>query len=89
MESTMIIGNIAAILTSLSFLPQALKTIRSGDTKAISLPMYLMFVVGVSLWLWYGIILWEIPIILANVLTLIFSTMILAVKLRNWYRGER
>ena len=85
----MIIGNIAAILTSLSFLPQALKTIRSGDTKAISLPMYLMFVVGVSLWLWYGIILWEIPIILANVLTLIFSTMILAVKLRNWYRGER
>ena len=89
MESTMIIGNIAAMLTSLSFLPQALKTIRSGDTKAISLPMYLMFVVGVSLWLWYGIILWEIPIILANVLTLIFSTMILAVKLRNWYRGER
>ena len=89
MEHTFIIGNIAAILTSLSFLPQAVKTIRSGDTKAISLPMYLMFVVGVSLWLWYGIILWEIPIILANVLTLIFSCMILAVKLRNWYRGER
>ena len=89
MELTFILGSIAALLTSLSFLPQAIKTVRSGDTRAISLPMYVVFVVGVSVWLVYGILLWEIPIMLANLLTLIFSSIILGVKLRNYWRGER
>ena len=88
MELSFWIGNAAAILTSMSFLPQAIKTIRMGDTRAISLPMYVMFVVGLVLWLIYGILLWEIPIMIANTITLIFACLILGVKLRNYLRGE-
>ena len=89
MDVTFLLGTIAAVLTSLSFVPQAIKTVRSGDTRAISLPMYVVFVIGIVVWLIYGFLLWEIPIILANTLTLIFSSIILGVKLRNYARGER
>ena len=48
MDTTTIIGNLAAILTTTSFLPQALKTIKTKDTGSLSLPMYLLFVIGDS-----------------------------------------
>jgi MtN3 and saliva related transmembrane protein len=50
MDTTFVLGNIAAVLTSVSFLPQAIQVIKTKDTQSISLPMYLMFVVGVALW---------------------------------------
>lgn len=83
MEWTPIIGNMAAFLTTMSFLPQAIKTIRSKNTRQLSLPMYVMFVSGVTLWLFYGILNNQIPIILGNALTLIFAGIILVYKLRD------
>ena len=75
-----IIGIIAAILTTSSFIPQALKTIRTRDTKALSLKMYVMFNMGVFTWLIYGITIQSIPVILANAFTLILTAIILYFK---------
>ncbi len=78
------IGYIAAVLTSTSFLPQAIKTIKTKDTESISLWMYLMFVLGVVLWLVYGLFLKDMPLIMANTVTLILSGSILKIKLENY-----
>ncbi len=75
-------GYLAAILTTGSFVPQAVKTIRSRNTGGISLAMYVFFTVGVALWLVYGIALESWPMILANTLTLGLAATILALKLR-------
>ncbi len=76
------IGYTAAILTSISFIPQAVMTIRTRNTRGISRGMYLMFTVGVALWLAYGIALGSWPMILANVVTLVLAATILVFKLR-------
>lgn len=78
------IGYIAALLTSMSFLPQAIKTIKTKDTESISIWMYLMFVLGVVLWLVYGLFIKDLPIIAANTVTLLFSGTILKIKLENY-----
>lgn len=83
MEWTPIIGNLAAFLTTMSFLPQAVKTIRSKNTRQLSLPMYVMFVSGVALWLCYGLVNNQLPIILGNAVTLILAGIILLYKLRD------
>jgi MtN3 and saliva related transmembrane protein len=75
-------GYAAAFLTTFSFLPQAVMTIRTRNTRGISRGMYLMFTVGVALWLVYGIALDSWPMILANTLTLVMATTILVLKLR-------
>lgn len=76
------IGCAAATLTTLSFVPQAVKTIRSKDTRSVSLSMYAMFTAGVSFWLGYGFVLGSLPMILANVVTLALAATILGMKLR-------
>lgn len=76
-------GYAAAFFTTFSFLPQAIKTIKTRDTSSISLIMYMMFVTGVFLWLVYGIFIKDLPIILANVVTLLLSSIILSIKLEN------
>lgn len=78
-----IIGLVAAILTTLSFLPQTLMVVRSGQTSGISLTMYAMFTTGVAGWLIYGILQASLPIILANAITLLFATIILLLKIRS------
>jgi MtN3 and saliva related transmembrane protein len=77
-----LIGFAAATLTTLSFVPQAIKTIRSKDTRGISLGMYATFTVGVALWLGYGFVLDSWPMIVSNIVTLILSATILGMKLR-------
>jgi MtN3 and saliva related transmembrane protein len=72
----------AACLTTFSFVPQALHVIRSKDTKAISLPMYLAFGLGIVLWLVYGLMLWSWPIIASNVVTIVLVSIIIRLKLR-------
>lgn len=74
-------GTIAAILTTASFLPQAIKTIKTKDTEGISTVMYSMFVVGVFLWIIYGIQLKDMPIIVANVITFVLASIILGFKI--------
>lgn len=77
------LGYVAAILTTLAFVPQAAKTIRSKDTSGISLGMYLVFTVGVVFWLAYGIAIGSLPMILANTVTFALAATILALKLRH------
>ena len=77
------LGYVAAVLTTVSFLPQAIKTIRSQDTRGISLGMYSVFTVGVAFWLGYGIVLQSWPMIVSNIVTFALSTTILAMKLRH------
>jgi len=75
-------GYVAATLTTVAFLPQTIKTLRTKDTRGISLRMYVVFTAGVAMWLWYGFVLQSWPMILANVVTLALSTSILVMKLR-------
>lgn len=75
-------GYVAATLTTVAFLPQTIKTLRTKDTRGISLRMYVVFTAGVAMWLWYGFVLQSWPMILANVVTLVLSTSILVMKLR-------
>jgi MtN3 and saliva related transmembrane protein len=83
MDFTSIIGNIAALLTTISFLPQAIKTIKTKDTGSLSFPMYLLFVTGVSLWLIYGMLNKQMPIILGNLITLILAGIILGFMVKG------
>ena len=79
---TSIIGYLAAFGTTVSFLPQAVKTIQTKDTSGISLYMYALFTVGTLFWLIYGIMSGSWPVAIANAITLIFASIILAYKLR-------
>jgi len=77
-----LLGLIAAFCTTLSFVPQAIQTIQTKNTKGISLPMYALFAFGTLLWLFFGIFSGNIPIVLANVVTLLFASIILFYKLK-------
>jgi MtN3 and saliva related transmembrane protein len=77
-----LLGYSAAALTTLAFVPQAVKTIRSRDTRAISLWMYVSFAAGVALWCLYGVALSSWPIILANAVTFLLAAIILSLKIR-------
>lgn len=76
------LGYIAAFLTTVSFIPQAVHTIRTKDTSGISLLMYVVFVLGIATWLVYGFLIQSNPIIAANVVTLLLSGTILFYKLK-------
>lgn len=76
-------GTVAATLTTASFVPQALRTIRTRDTRAISLGMYVIFTIGVGFWFGYGLALHSWPMIVANAVTFLLSATILALKLRH------
>jgi len=77
-----LVSAIAATLTTVAFVPQALHIIRVKDTRAISLHMYLVFATGVALWLVFGIMIWNWPIMLANAVTLMLALAIIRMKLR-------
>lgn len=81
-ETTTLLGTLAGVLTTASFVPQVLKTWRTRSTADISLGMFSAFTAGVGLWLVYGILIGEIPIIVANAITLGLAGTILAFKLR-------
>ncbi len=78
-----VIGYIAACLTTSSFLPQAIKVLRTRDTSSLSLLMYITFNVGVALWLTYGVMRDDPVIIVANCVTIVLSMTILAIKSYN------
>ncbi len=76
------IGAVAAALTTLCWLPQAVRVIRLRDTRAISLTTNLVFATGILLWLVYGIAIGNGPLIAANGVSLILTLVIIAMKLR-------
>jgi MtN3 and saliva related transmembrane protein len=79
------VGYAAAVLTTLSFVPQVWHTWRTRDVGGISLGMYTVFAAGVFLWLVYGLMLDAWPIVVANAITLALAVAILAMKLK-WGR---
>ena len=76
------LGAAAAVLTTGSFLPQAVLTLRTRNVGGISLGIYLMFTTGVALWLAYGLAIGQWPVILANAVTLVLASLILLTKWR-------
>ena len=82
MNTTTVLGLVAAILTTSSFLPQALKTIRTKNTGGISLFMYSLFSLGTLMWLIYGWYSDNLPIMVANAVTLIFAVVVLFYKIK-------
>ncbi len=78
-----LIGLLAGALTTLSFLPQALRIWRTRSAKDISYTALLCFIAGISLWLWYGVLLRSLPIVLANAVTLALNLSILGLKIAH------
>lgn len=76
------VGIAAALLTTLCWIPQAARTIRTRDTRSISLVTQAAFTLGIALWLAYGLLLGSLPLILANGVSLVLVATILVMKLR-------
>lgn len=83
MTLTDLIGYCSALLTTIAFVPQAHKSLKTRDLSGISLPMYSMFSLGVLGWLVYGILIVSWPIILANCVTLVLACTVLYLKIKH------
>ena len=79
-------GFVAALLTTFAFLPQVLQTLRSRSTEGLSLPTLVAMTVGIVLWLFYGLGTGQLPVVLANGVTLMLVAVLLALKLRDLRR---
>ena len=75
-----LIGLVAGVLTSISFIPQSIKTIKTKDTRSISLITYILYVLGVAMWIIYGYLTKDMAVFLTNVVTIIPCTIILSIK---------
>ena len=82
MKIEMLIGLMGGTLTTISFVPQVLRVWKTRSARDLSFTMFLLFAIGVLLWLIYGIILGEWPVILANSVTLVFTIIILIFKIK-------
>lgn len=82
MDLITIIGLLAGTMTTVSFIPQLIRTVKYKNTQSISLGMYSIFTFGVLVWLFYGIVKKDIAIIVANIITLTFTIIILILKLK-------
>ena len=78
-----IVGYAAAVLTTVAFFPQVLKSWQTRDLSGVSLTMYSLFTAGVALWLTYGVLLGAWPIIIANGITLALAGVVLVLKVRH------
>ena len=88
MELSDILGYLAATLTTVSFVPQAWRCFRTKDVSGISTKMYSVFTVGVAVWLAYGIVLGEVPMMIANSTTLVLACAVLVMKLKYGRKGK-
>ncbi len=82
MSTEILVSAVAATLTTAAFVPQALHIIRHKETRAISLFMYVSFAVGVALWLLFGAMIGNWPIMVSNAITLLLALAIIAMKLK-------
>jgi MtN3 and saliva related transmembrane protein len=78
-----VIGLMAGILTTLSFLPQVIKSWKTRKTRDISSIAYSLLTIGIFLWLVYGLLLEDLPLILANGIAFVLASSILLLKIRN------
>lgn len=82
MEAVQILGLVAGSLTTIAFIPQVFKTWNSRSAKDLSLGMFMIFCTGTALWLCYGIIRSDLPVITANAMTLALSALLIIFKFR-------
>ncbi len=82
MSGITFIGLAAAFCTTVSFVPQVMRTWRTRSTEDISLSMFLVFTIGIFLWLLYGLLTADLPVIAANAVTFVLSAIILGFKIR-------
>jgi MtN3 and saliva related transmembrane protein len=82
-EIVNLVGGSAATLTTLCWIPQALKILRTGNTQGVSLFTYVVFAIGLVLWLCYGVLLGSWPIIGSNIVTLGLVIPIILLKLHH------
>ncbi|MHB8347509.1 MAG: SemiSWEET transporter [Acidiferrobacterales bacterium] len=82
MEFANVFGFLAGTLTTIAFLPQAIKIWKTKSTKDISLGMFTLFVTGVFLWIVYGVGIGSVPMIIANTVTLVLAVTILVFKIK-------
>jgi MtN3 and saliva related transmembrane protein len=82
MSTEILVSAVAATLTTAAFVPQALHIIRHKETRAISLFMYVSFATGVALWLLFGAMIGNWPIMVSNAITLMLALAIIAMKLK-------
>jgi MtN3 and saliva related transmembrane protein len=82
MDLTQLLGLVAGALTTAAFLPQVIKTWKTRSTKDLSLGMFSLFCLGVALWLVYGFMVQDVPVIAANLITLMLASTLLFFKLR-------
>lgn len=83
MDQITLIGMLAAACTTIALFPQVYKIYKTRSTRDLSLPMYIIFSVGILLWLVYGIIIKNPPIIFANAISIVSCAYILAMMIRN------
>ena len=83
MDHITLIGMLAAACTTIAFFPQAYKVYKTHRTRDLSLPMYILFSIGILLWLIYGIMINNLPIISANTVTIILCAYILAMMVKD------
>ena len=82
MDQFIVIGLVAGLITTLGYVPQVIKGYRSGSMEDVSILMPLVLILGMSLWLVYGIILWDIPIMLWNAVSVILNSGMVILKIR-------
>ncbi|MEB3282554.1 MAG: SemiSWEET transporter [Lyngbya sp.] len=82
MDLTTAIGLLAGSLTTIAFLPQVIKTWKTKSTRDVSLEMFAIFCTGVFLWIIYGALIGDLPVVAANIVTLSLASTILFFKLK-------
>jgi MtN3 and saliva related transmembrane protein len=88
MDLADILGYVAATLSTAAFVPQVWRTFRTKDVSGISLRMYTIFTAGIAVWLAYGIVLQETPMMVANSLSLVLACAVLGMKLKYGRNAE-
>ncbi|GAM59483.1 hypothetical protein JCM19231_1611 [Vibrio ishigakensis] len=83
MINEIVLGYIAATCTTCAFIPQVIHILKTKDTSSISLGMYTIFIMGVFLWMTYGYIVSDIPVMLANAITLLLASIIWIIKIKH------
>ncbi|MEK6948601.1 MAG: SemiSWEET transporter [Nanoarchaeota archaeon] len=82
MDFVDLVGFAAGACTTLAFLPQVMKVWKTKHTKDLSLGLFSLFLVGIILWLFYGVVAGSLPIIMANFITFIFVFILLVFKIK-------
>jgi Uncharacterized conserved protein len=86
---TVIIGYFAGFCTAIAQFPQAVKVIKTGDTQSISVGMYFIMTLGIASWFFYGVLLNNLPMIIANGVCLIPSFYIMFISTRNLIKSKK